>query len=362
MNIVFCGDLCPGGMLAYQDHFIDQELIDRLSFFDLRVCTLEGAIGTNLPYEPSKLAVNGGNNNICYIRDEDFFRIKKLNINLVSLANNHSLDLGEIGLENTLNLLKDHNIKYCGAGYNIDEASEPAVFYDKDGKSIAFFAFCVEGTFPYSCNVAGKNKPGIYKTTIENIIGKVKDLSKCYDTVILLPHWGKEHSFFPPIECKNYAKKLVSAGASAIFGSHSHIYSPYSLFKNKIVCYGMGNFLFPDFMMEPPRPMFYPQNIEDVRRFRRVRNYPSIVKEPSISVWDRESRIGMNWTVCVGNGKVKKFEYFLTELSPDNVVFPLKKKALFKNIFLRFVKIPFGNAIVNCIFYSFIYRLYKKIL
>lgn len=358
MNILVCGDICPGGLLAYQESFYDKSLYCKLQSFDLRVCTLEGAVGTGFPYEPSKMSSHGGNNNICYIRNEDFGKLKELNINLVSLANNHSLDLGVDGFKNTLKILENNNIKYCGAGMNIIEASKPAVFYDNDGSSIAFFAFCIEGTYPYSCNVANFEKPGIYKANIENILLKVKEYSKKYDLLFLLPHWGEEHKFFPPTKCVDYAKKLLSAGADAIFGSHSHTYGPINKCGKKIIGYGMGNFLFPDFMMEPPRPMFYPKNIKELSTFKRVINYPKEISEPTISIWDEESRIGMNYTFQT---RTKKTGYFFTKLSQGNKILLLQDEAPLRNFLYRKVKIPLGSMLVGCPFYKIIHRIIKRI-
>ena len=106
MKILFCGDVMPGGVLPYQDVFLDNTLKVYLNSFDLRVGTLECAIGTNLQPAPEKLKENGGNNNICFARDEDFYRIKELGFDLMSLGNNHSFDLGEEGLINTIRLLQ----------------------------------------------------------------------------------------------------------------------------------------------------------------------------------------------------------------------------------------------------------------
>lgn len=358
MELFFCGDCCPGGVLAYQDTYIDDDLKKMLKGFDFRIATLEAAVGTDLPYESSKMPQNGGAANICYIRNEDFFRLKELNINLVTLANNHSVDLGVVGLKNTLRLLNENNIKYCGAGLNIEEAAKPAVVVDEEGKKIAFFAFCIEGTFPYVCNQAGKATPGIYKADINTILEKIHSYSREFDQLILLPHWGMEHRFFPPVECQQYAKKMIEAGASAIFGSHSHTFGPYTRCNGKLISFAMGNFLFPDFMMTPPRPMFYPPK-ENLQCYRRVINYPKKIDEPTISVWDKNSRIAMNWVYDTGKNTSAK--YFLTVLSSDNILHSLKKVSYVRNFFLRAVKIPFGNIVVRFSFYWLFHKAVKKV-
>lgn len=99
MNMFFCGDIMPGGVLPYQDKYITSELLGFMHGFDFRIGTLEAAIGTNLRYDPVKMA---GRQNIVYARDEDFFRVKEMGFDVVSLANNHIWDLGEAGLRNTI--------------------------------------------------------------------------------------------------------------------------------------------------------------------------------------------------------------------------------------------------------------------
>lgn len=90
IKLCFVGDIMPGGVLPYQDQYISSELKDFLKGFDLRIGTLEAAIGTNLPFDPVKTK---GRQNIVYARNEDFFRIKEMGIDVASLANNHVWDL-----------------------------------------------------------------------------------------------------------------------------------------------------------------------------------------------------------------------------------------------------------------------------
>lgn len=357
MKIFICGDCCPGGMLAYQDTYISGDLKGTLNDFDIRICTLEAAVGTDFSYEPSKMPSKGGAANICYIRNEDFYRLKELNFNLVSLANNHSVDLGVKGLENALQLLDENNIKHCGAGRNIEEAEKPAIFIDEHGRKIAFFAFCINGTFPYACNVADESNPGIYKADIDVILQRIRCYSQMYDQLVLLPHWGEEHCFFPPVECYRYARMMIDAGASAIFGSHSHNPGPFCRYKGKIISYAMGNFLFPDFMMTPPRPMFYPPQ-DVLKSFARVQNYPKKIDAPTISIWDEDSRIALNWVY--ETNKKNCSTYLLTVLSADNILYQLKKVCFLRYIFYTCFKIPLGNLIVRSSFYVLFYKILKR--
>ena len=124
MTLFFCGDIMPGGVLPYQGEYISPDLLEYMRSFDFRIGTLEAAIGNNLSFDPIKMS---GRQNIIFARNEDFFRIKEMGFDVVSLANNHIWDLGEDGLMNTIRLLKENGINFCGAGKNAEDAAKPAV-------------------------------------------------------------------------------------------------------------------------------------------------------------------------------------------------------------------------------------------
>ena len=105
MKLLFCGDIMPGGVLSYQREYIKKEVKDYLKTFDLRISTLEAAIGTGISYDQTKM---NGRMNIVYARNEDFFRVVDMGFDVVSLANNHVFDLGEEGLRNTIDILRNH--------------------------------------------------------------------------------------------------------------------------------------------------------------------------------------------------------------------------------------------------------------
>lgn len=316
MNIFFCGDIMPGGVLPYQDRYISASLMDYMSGFDFRIGTLESAIGTGLSYDPVKMA---GRQNIVYARNEDFFRVKEMGFDVVSLANNHVWDLGEDGLKNTIRVLKENGIKYCGAGMNIDEASKPAVI-EKDGLSVAVLAYCMYGN-PWLgyVELAQKEKAGINPLDIERVVEDIRQAKQTYDIVIVMPHWGREYRFGPLPECVIMAKRMIDAGANAVFGSHTHQMQPFVYYKGSPICYSMGNFVFPDFYMYPPRPIWYPDSIEQVKGVKDVVGYPFPIENPIRQVWNPISRYGRIVSLSIEKKRMRAgFRY--VHSSKDNVV------------------------------------------
>lgn len=289
MRLLFCGDIMPGGVLPYQKEYITPRLSEYLKGFDFRIGTLEAAIGTGLAYDPVK---EKGRQNIVYARNEDFYRVKELGINVVSLANNHIWDLGETGLRNTIERLEESGIQYCGAGLDIDGASRPVVL-EKDGITVAVLACCVYGSIDLGhVRPAQVGSPGVNPLIIETIVNDIRKAKRDYDYVVVLPHWGREYSYEPLPECIKMARQMIDAGADAVLGSHTHQIQPTVFYKRKPICFSMGNFLFPDFYMYPPRPIWYPDEKEDLSGIKDIVGYPFPITEPLRQVWNSVSRFG----------------------------------------------------------------------
>jgi len=306
----------PGGVLPYQESYMDDTMRKFLSQFDFRIGTLECAVGNGLPYDEEKMRRKM---NIIYVRDEDIFRIKEMGFDIVSLANNHAWDMGVEGLQNTIRHLEEMGIQYCGAGMNIEEASRPAVV-TKDGLSVAFLAYCMcdEPLFGH-IEVAEENKPGICPLFMDKVVDDIKAAKKKYDKVVVIPHWGKEYSYSPLPEIVDMAKQMVKAGADAVMGGHPHQVQPLVRLHGTPVCFCLGNFLFPDFYMQPPRPMWYPDETEELSKIPDIHRYIFPVKERVRRVWEPQSRysrvVGMTFV-----GEKVGVESFFTHLSEQNII------------------------------------------
>ena len=263
--------------------------MEYISGFDFRIGTLEAAIGTGFSFDPVKMR---GRQNIIYARNEDFFRVKEMGFDVVSLANNHVWDLGEEGLKNTIGVLQENGIKYCGAGMNAREASRPAVI-EKGGLRVAVFAYCMyDSPWLGYVELATDEKAGVNPLRIDKVVEDIREAKKEYDRVIVLPHWGREYQYEPLPECVTLAKEMIKAGADAVLGSHTHQIQPFVYIKGKPVCFSMGNFLFPDFFMYPPRPIWYPESVEELKDIEDVVGYPYPIHQPIKQVWNSVSRYG----------------------------------------------------------------------
>ena len=339
MKLLFCGDIMPGGVLPYNDRYISKEMQEYLQSFDLIVGTLETAIGTNIPFDEVKMS---GRMNIIYSRNEDFYRIKELGVNIVSLANNHIGDLGEAGLANTIEILKENNVRFCGAGHNIEEASQPLIIEHND-KKIVILAYCSSDPNQVAyVPVATKDSWGINPFDINTVNQDIKKYKAQCDYVIVMAHWGKEYSSYPMKEIKRYSYAMANSGADIIIGTHTHSVQPHITHKRTHIYYSLGNFLFPDFYMHPPRPIYYPME-EEIPNIKTSYTYPFPVTEPLKRVWKPQSRLGMVAEVEISN-KIRVTDKYLV-LDSNNVLYPYSNKMLELKLKLigALVKLPFYN-------------------
>lgn len=339
MNLFFCGDIMPGGVLPYQKTYIQPDLLNHMHGFDLRIGTLECAIGSDIAPDETKMR---GKKNIVYARNEDFHRVKDMKFDVVSLANNHVFDLGEEGLRNTIKLLEENNIAYCGAGMNLNQASQPAVVI-VNGIKIAFIAACMFGNkYLGYIELAGENKSGVNPLEIDRICFDIKQAKEKYDYVFVLPHWGREHMLYPMNECIVMSKRMIESGADGVFGSHAHVPQPFIKYRGKPVFFGMGNFLFPDFFMYPPRPIWYPDLEFDQSQVEEREGYPDEINVPSKATWGKMERIGEFISVRIAKKKISSKLKFV-QMSKNNVLqFNTQNKSIMRKLLLLklFIEFP----------------------
>jgi gamma-polyglutamate biosynthesis protein CapA len=173
--------------------------------------------------------------------------LKKNNIVVACLANNHIMDYGNTGLTDTINTLKSNGINYTGAGYNIDQATQP-VYLNIKGRKIAVLNFLDNSSFteflPSEMPSATINSPG-YAPADWNIIKQRIDESKNNsDITIVVFHYGNEYSTTPNPSQIELSHECIDEGADMVIGSHPHVIQKIESYKGKPIFYSLGNFVF----------------------------------------------------------------------------------------------------------------------
>ena len=166
--------------------------------------------------------------------------LRRAGFDVVSLANNHSLDYGATGLTDTIDALAAEGIRHVGAGKNSHDARAPAFVVVGD-YTVAFLAYSL--VFPENF-WATDTRPGAAFGHEKHIIADVKAARAVADIVLVSFHWGQESI----IELREYQTQLgraaIDAGAQAVLGHHPHILQGIEHYKQGIILYSLGNFVF----------------------------------------------------------------------------------------------------------------------
>ena len=164
--------------------------------------------------------------------------LKLVNNIFFSLANNHILDQGEEGLKSTINVLKENEIDFAGAGMNLWEASTR--FYKKIGDLKLGIYCCAEHEF----SIAGEHSAGANPFDPLDSLDSISEMKKESDYLIVLYHGGKEHYRYPSPYLQKVCHRIIEKGADIVVCQHSHCIGCEEIWKDKHIIYGQGNFLF----------------------------------------------------------------------------------------------------------------------
>lgn len=168
--------------------------------------------------------------------------MKEAGIDLVNLANNHSMDQGESGLLDTFQVLEDNGLEYVGAGPDAKRAYAP-VYVERNGIRMAFFGF--SRVVPNVSWYAGKNKPGIAVSyDPAKAVEAIQQARGQADLVIVIAHWGKEREDYPVDHQMELSRAYIDAGADLVIGGHPHVLQGFEQYNEKWIAYSLGNFIF----------------------------------------------------------------------------------------------------------------------
>lgn len=236
-TIIIGADIVPtdGNIELFENgdinSLLDKGLIEMLAAADYAILNLETPLtdvlapikkcGPNL-YAPSG-TING---------------IKKINPYFFTLANNHIMDQGAQGLQNTIKLLEENNIDFAGAGENIYKIRKN--FIKNFGDVQLGIYCCAEHEF----SIASKNNPGANPYDPLESFDEVRDFKKRCNYVIVLYHGGKELYQYPSPHLRKVFQKFADSGADLVIAQHTHCIGCREAYNGSILVYGQGNFLF----------------------------------------------------------------------------------------------------------------------
>ena len=165
-----------------------------------------------------------------------------LGIDIVSLANNHSLDFGQDALQDTFVTLDEAGILYAGAGDSKERAEELQVI-EVNGKKFGFLA--ATRVIPVAGWDVRNKQPGLFTTYDDTrLVERIRESKEECDFLAVYVHWGIEREEYPEEYQNVIAKHCVEAGADVIIGAHPHVLQGIEFIDEKPVFYSLGNYIF----------------------------------------------------------------------------------------------------------------------
>jgi gamma-polyglutamate biosynthesis protein CapA len=163
--------------------------------------------------------------------------LKRAGFTTVNIANNHITQHGERGFWETVTALSSQNLTTVGMSTDVDYTSLPYITLVKDIK-IAFVGYSLvpEG---YHSNSVLYASPALH-----NILDDIARLKDRVDVLIVSVHAGSEGLILPDPDIIRDYHTMADAGANIILGHHSHVFQPVERYKNSIIFYSLGDFIF----------------------------------------------------------------------------------------------------------------------
>jgi Bacterial capsule synthesis protein PGA_cap len=171
--------------------------------------------------------------------------LKEAGVDVATMANNHGLDFGPVGLRDSLAAARSARFPVVGVGRDAGEAYRAWQTTVKGQRIAVIGATQVLDSNLAAAWTAGDGKAGMASAyQEERLLAAVRAARASADTVIVDLHWGRELANCPIDRQRALAPKLVAAGADVVVGSHAHVLLGGGYLRGAYVHYGLGNFVF----------------------------------------------------------------------------------------------------------------------
>ena len=163
---------------------------------------------------------------------------KAMGIDLLCLANNHTLDQGKAAFADTVRVLDEAGIAHVGGGLTEEEVRAPHVF-ELGGVKFGVINFC-EHEFSWFADygIGANGFDPLYS------LDEVSSLKEKCDYVIALYHGGREHYRYPSPELRRICRRIAEKGADLVICQHTHCVGAGEMWAGSEIIYGQGNMIF----------------------------------------------------------------------------------------------------------------------
>lgn len=237
VTIAFAGDVHftgrTAGLLADPASAMGP-ISQTLSAADLAMVNLETAITTRGTPEPKSFHFRAPPSALDALRDAG--------VDVTTMANNHGVDYGPVGLDDTLAAITASGFPVVGIGRDSTQAYAPW-YTTVRGERVAIIGASQVHDRTLAAWTAEPDHPGIASALSSRLLAAVRDARARADIVVVYLHWGQEGNHCPIAEQTTLAGQLADAGADAVVGTHAHLLLGGGWLGRTYVAYGLGNFL-----------------------------------------------------------------------------------------------------------------------
>jgi poly-gamma-glutamate capsule biosynthesis protein CapA/YwtB (metallophosphatase superfamily) len=203
---------------------------------DVATANLEGAVSTRGTRAPDKqFHFRGPPSALSAAR-------RTAGLDVMNVANNHTLDFGRIAFLDTLRIARQNGIATVGGGVDLTAARRP-VIVERGGMRIAFLAYSDVRPEGFT---AARSLGGTAPADVAMIRSDVLSARRRADVVLVWMHWGEELARSANDRQRLFASAALNAGARVVLGSHSHLLQAVVRpTRRALVAWSLGNFVFP---------------------------------------------------------------------------------------------------------------------
>lgn len=233
LKVLIAGDFFVSSDIETKG-IVSNDIVNLFNESDLSILNFEAPLKDALDVKPTLKT----GPNLFMDSKNSISLLKRLNIQALTLANNHIMDYGEKALEFTLKQLNKNGFNTVGAGKSNKEASQ-TLYLKKNNITIA-----VINVGENEWGVAELNKPGMHGFDLIDTVNQIKEAKDKADKVIVIYHGGNEYYKYPRPNLVKTCRFLADQGADLIACHHTHTISGYETYNDVPIFYGLGNFLF----------------------------------------------------------------------------------------------------------------------
>ena len=205
-----------------------------LSRADLAMVNLETAITEGGTAQPKEFVFRAP--------PTAFTALRSAGVDVATMANNHGVDFGLAGLQDSLTAIQATRFPVVGLGADAAHAYAPW-YTTVRGHRVAILAASQVRDRTLTAWAAGDGSPGIASAYSDRLLASVREARQRAEVVVVYLHWGEEGRSCPLSAQRDVAQRLAAAGADAVVGTNAHLLLGGGWLGPTYVAYGLGNFL-----------------------------------------------------------------------------------------------------------------------